>query len=175
MVKKFFVGDCVTININENNGKFNKEILYSDVVVLSKNYNLKTYNVLVNFKGNLTKKKDIYFLSGELSANLKLFCDSCLEVVDFNLLININEKFSQSINDKEDVFYIINSSISLKEPLISNIYLNIPLKCICKDGCKGLCKYCGTNLNIDSCNCSVNDSIDSRFVGLLDMFNNEEV
>ncbi len=46
-----------------------------------------------------------------------------------------------------------NFFLDLKGLLWERLLLNIPQKILCGDDCKGLCPICGTNLNVDSCNC----------------------
>jgi len=41
----------------------------------------------------------------------------------------------------------------------------LPMKPLCKQDCKGLCSQCGVNLNIETCQCSVQWE-DPRLAGL---------
>jgi uncharacterized protein len=43
----------------------------------------------------------------------------------------------------------VDISAIVKEMLV----LEIPLRYLCQDSCKGLCPRCGQNLNVKSCSC----------------------
>ena len=43
--------------------------------------------------------------------------------------------------------------INLAELLEEQVYLGLPLKPLCRADCRGLCSRCGTNLNVEACEC----------------------
>ena len=49
--------------------------------------------------------------------------------------------------------------------LAEQVMLQIPIKVLCTDACKGLCAHCGMNLNTASCGCHT-DFIDERLAVL---------
>ena len=52
------------------------------------------------------------------------------------------------------------------DPLIyEQIVLQIPIKVLCTEDCRGLCPDCGTNLNLEACNCA-SDRVDERLAVL---------
>ena len=60
--------------------------------------------------------------------------------------------------------------------LVDNeILLNWPMKILCTESCKGICKVCGKNLNDGDCGCD--DFVpDPRMAAIKDIFNaNKEV
>lgn len=72
------------------------------------------------------------------------FCARCLDPLE--------GKLSQEIN----LDYPINPStecIEMDEDIRQEIILNLPLRVLCKDDCKGICYKCGANLNIEACKC----------------------
>ncbi len=56
---------------------------------------------------------------------------------------------SVELTDLENVFYYDSRDefIDLEERVIEAIVIEVPLKVLCKEDCKGLCPYCGINLN----------------------------
>ena len=102
-------------------------------------------------------------VDGVLSARLILRCDRCLETyetdvtTDFRIYVSMipfkgEAEVELSGNDLnidfiEDNF--LDSDQIIKEQLI----LNLPMKTLCNDDCKGLCPLCGCNLNIARCSC----------------------
>ena len=51
------------------------------------------------------------------------------------------------------------------------ILVNWPMKTLCTEACKGICKKCGTNLNHSSCTCDTVE-LDPRMAKIRDIFNN---
>ena len=44
-------------------------------------------------------------------------------------------------------------TLELDDVVISDIFLSLPSKNLCRDDCKGLCQICGQNLNNGECSC----------------------
>ena len=107
-------------------------------------------------------------IKGTVSAFLEKECDRCLEIfekefqADFELLLSTSVSGQQY--DTGDVISITSdmSEIDIYPFVKEAIVLNLPMKVICKDDCKGLCEHCGTNLNKESCKCKENE-IDPRW------------
>jgi uncharacterized protein len=109
--------------------------------------------------------KDIR-LNGELQTNLELPCARCLEPVaqkvnrEFDLLYRPlgadagREELSVTGAEAE-VGYYQGEGLLLEDTLREQILLAIPLKVICREGCKGLCPHCGKNLNLEQCSCEI--------------------
>ena len=53
-----------------------------------------------------------------------------------------------------DVEYYEEETIDLDPIILEQIVLQIPMRVVCRETCRGLCPQCGTNLNISSCTCS---------------------
>ena len=49
--------------------------------------------------------------------------------------------------------------------IFEQIMLQIPIKLLCTDTCKGLCPHCGMNMNVDVCSCQTK-SFDERLAAL---------
>ena len=79
-------------------------------------------------------------------------------------------------NDSEDNDdYIISNDgyIDADEALTEQILLELPLKHLCKEDCKGLCPKCGTDLNKSTCNCETKEP-DPRFDVLRKLLENKK-
>ncbi len=62
---------------------------------------------------------------------------------------------------EEDEYVIEEGSIDLGILVNDAILLGLPIKRLCEEECRGLCQYCGKNLNRGDCTCTV-ESIDPR-------------
>jgi uncharacterized protein len=103
-------------------------------------------------------------IKGGLSTRLELPCARCLEQVmldvqrDFELLYRPlgvdagKEELSVTAAEAE-VSYYEGEGVLLEDVLREQVLLEVPLKAICKEDCKGLCAHCGKNLNNGQCSC----------------------
>ena len=61
--------------------------------------------------------------------------------------------------------YYAGEIIDLVPLITEQIILQVPMKALCGETCRGLCPRCGVNLNLASCNCR-NEDIDPRLAVL---------
>jgi uncharacterized protein len=109
--------------------------------------------------------KDIR-LKGELSGSLEIACARCLAPVvqdverEFDLLYRPlgadagQEELSFSGSEAE-IGYYQGPGLLLEDTLREQVLLAVPLKAICREDCKGLCRQCGADLNLAQCSCQV--------------------
>jgi len=82
---------------------------------------------------------------------------------EYSLLYTEDPAFQDLEND-EDMRFIPSDTgeISLDDDIRQILLLQIPIKVLCSEDCRGICPHCGANLNTESCNCK-NEHIDSRW------------
>lgn len=97
----------------------------------------------IKVKAHIEKEKDIVTVSCDIKADEKRVCSRCLD--EFAFLFEKKENFIYSLNGK----HIIELNDNIKDTII----LDYPIKQLCKPDCKGLCFYCGKNLNEGLCDC----------------------
>lgn len=115
-------------------------------------------------------------VEGEAKLSLLIPCNRCLENVEtwFELKISQDLDFTQDSNEriKElDEIKIDGYNLDVDLLVYNEILINFPMKVLCDEDCKGICKVCGTNLNKSSCNCDTAAS-DPRMSVIRDIFNN---
>ncbi|MFW5872616.1 MAG: YceD family protein, partial [bacterium] len=86
----------------------------------------------------------------------------CLEKFEYNFNIDIEKELNKL--DIKDI-----KEVDIRQILKSNIFLDLPIKPLCSEDCKGLCPQCGQNLNKGDCNCE-RDIIDPRLAKLEKFF-----
>ena len=67
--------------------------------------------------------------------------------------------------DDLDVGFYSGDQFDLKEVILEQMLIDIPMNPICKEDCKGLCDRCGADLNQEECTCD-KDPVDPRFQAL---------
>jgi len=112
-------------------------------------------------------------LNGKVAALIAIKCDRCLE--EYNQEIDTSFFYelvpSQSI-DKEkeialgsedmEVSFYDGAKIQIGDIFREQILLQIPMRHVCKEDCKGICPGCGANLNREECRCQ-KETLDNPF------------
>ncbi|MGB8455013.1 MAG: DUF177 domain-containing protein [Anaerocolumna sp.] len=116
-------------------------------------------------------------ICGEAKLSLLIPCNRCLEDVEswFELKISQDLDFNQESEDRikelDEKNYISGYNLDVDLLVYNEMLMDFPMKVLCDEDCKGICKVCGTNLNKGSCNCDNTDS-DPRMSVIRDIFNN---
>ncbi|OPX44242.1 hypothetical protein CLHUN_17960 [Ruminiclostridium hungatei] len=138
---------------------------------------LREYDTSVEFKpsfkfaGRIVNLGGLLKLSGDLHFEFNANCLRCLKQVDTVSDIQVEENFVEvSKSDDVDAYTFEGNVVDIDKPLIDNIILALPMKTICSDDCKGLCRVCGTDLNLKNCNCDEREIVDPRMEILKDYF-----
>jgi uncharacterized protein len=116
-------------------------------------------------------------LTAKLEAAVELACSRCTEPIEVRLtpsfrltLIPEAAEFAAGearIEDEDaSLFSTREGKADLSQIAAEQIYLELPLKPVCSEGCKGLCPRCGANRNRTDCGC-VDESVDPRLAPLL--------
>lgn len=115
-------------------------------------------------------------ISGETDVKIAIPCDRCLEEVsvDIHLVIDrkylLGERLLEEDSDAEDTDYMTGSNLDVDKLVYDEILVNWPMKVLCREDCKGICKKCGTNLNYKTCSCDRTEP-DPRMAAIQDVFN----
>ena len=106
-------------------------------------------------------------VKGDLRAEIKLICSRCLKEFNGKLTVPVDVVYHpvEELKDEAHLNEGKSEELDLLGLVKEQVELNIPMKPLCDDACKGICPKCGTDLNIRSCTCSVKD-IDPRFESL---------
>ncbi len=106
-------------------------------------------------KGSVKNQTGIVSLTAEVSFLIDALCDRCAAPVKEENTIDISHILVSQLNDSDnDNFFLIDSMhFNLDELIREDILLSLPTKILCRDDCKGLCPYCGANLNEKQCGC----------------------
>lgn len=123
----------------------------------------------IDFTGEAVYQREVIYLSLNLSAEIERQCSRCLK--SFTVPVNKMERLelreesaSHSMKlDREEFTYSGDSSeIELLPYLKSLIISALNPKPLCREDCRGICPYCGKDLNEGSCNCQEEKVTDTR-------------
>jgi len=123
----------------------------------------------------ITKTSGTVFIRGKIDAIININCSRCLEeaklplAADFTYTLIPDKpelKEDMELTQEElEISHYHGDFIDLAPIICEQIILQIPIKALCSEQCKGLCPQCGTNLNYDKCACP-SSCMDSRMAVL---------
>ncbi len=104
------------------------------------------------------------FVDGEISGRIWAVCDRCAESFSHGVesrfaLILVpmpTEPLAGEIELSEEdmlVEFLTEEEVEIDHLVREQVYLSLPVKFLCHEGCKGLCPACGANLNRETCRC----------------------
>ncbi len=115
----------------------------------------------------VTREYENIRVVGRVSVPLELSCSRCLadysSFIDTNFTIFFRKETAVTASVEEELelgeIDLLSSSFSgdeidLTHEIEEQIAMEVPLKPLCSDSCKGLCHECGIDLNTSGCSCS---------------------
>ena len=119
-------------------------------------------------------------VEGNLDVTLTIPCDRCLQSVNVPLTVAFTHQvFSpekeDAASEEEEQNFISGYELDTDALINNEILINMPVKVLCREDCKGICPVCGRNLNEGECGCD-RFVPDPRMAAIKDIFNaNKEV
>ena len=136
-----------------------KEIAYEPNTV---NVGGVAYDILFKTPVVLTLKnvgKGKALVTAKTSFEFELACDRCLKPVKHTMEIDtqqevISPDYADEIDeDAEQTVFMEGYQLNVDDLIYSDIVLNWPMKILCREDCKGICRICGKDLNTGECGC----------------------
>ncbi len=126
-------------------------------------------------------------VEGDVELVFETNCDRCLAEVPMTLTLEFEREVAspdaetdslvdQGDREEDDELEFMEGYQLNVETFVHNeILLDWPMKILCRYDCKGICKVCGKNLNLEECGCDTFVP-DPRMAAIQDIFNaNKEV
>ena len=134
-------------------------------------------NVDIAVSGSLTRVGDDVYLKGKVMTDVVASCSRCLDKLSCPIDSDLKSHFvspDRYISAREvelhasdiDTEVYENQQIDLTQSVRDGILLAVPVICLCKENCKGICSQCGKNLNQGLCKCSNESFVDPRLEAL---------
>ncbi len=110
---------------------------------------------------------DHYRVQGNVTVPVQLICSRCLSGFDYLISSDFVIFFSEGSVAKEDEDEVelgeldlvssvfSGTEIDLMPEISEQIILDIPIKPLCSETCRGLCPSCGSDLNKATCDCVI--------------------
>jgi uncharacterized protein len=120
---------------------------------------------------SVRRLKETVFIEGGVTASAEAPCCRCLETARMPLQAAFKYTFSPApsepmeeveLNAEDlELAYYEEDTIDLDRVIFEQIMLQMPIKPLCRETCKGLCPHCGINLNLACCHCEA-ETFDER-------------
>ena len=125
----------------------------------------------------LEKKESRVILDCTFKVVVELVCDRCLEefedllestfTVDFEFVdqdkCNVEDLDYHCRDSELDTIVLDKPEIDIVQVVSQQVLLALPMKKLCSQNCKGLCRRCGANLNNEQERCKCSLEVESPF------------
>lgn len=121
-------------------------------------------------QGTLSDYSGVLQFQAEITLTYTTVCDRCLKPLIRELTVRLDRPVSKEADEdsEEETVYAENDVIDLSLLCYEGLCEHLPYKHLCSEDCKGLCPYCGTDLNEAACPCKAPP--DPRLAGLAEFF-----
>ena len=118
------------------------------------------------------------YTKAQFSTSLVVECRRCIESLETEIIADVElqflqvdapEKMDPRLVDAGERHYT-GEVIDLSEDARQGLVLEIPAWPLCSESCNGLCASCGTNLNINECDCHTPAESSSPFSALSELW-----
>lgn len=123
----------------------------------------------VVLKGTLARVRRGFDLDATLTGRVTLTCVRCLESFEYPLVFPFHLMFVEGERPEAgetqvqagdcDLYAHANGKVDLSAVAREQLYLQLPLKPVCRESCRGLCPACGEDLNHGTCRCSAQSNV----------------
>ena len=79
-------------------------------------------------------------------------------------------RFANEGGRMEEMDFMAGTSLDVDQLIFGEILVSWPMKVLCREDCKGICKKCGANMNLAGCQCPKAE-LDPRMAAIQDIFN----
>lgn len=120
------------------------------------------------------RENKLLLISGSVDIEVGIPCGRCLEEVPTQICFDIDKELKVENGvvvdeEMEETDYLIGFELDVDKLVYAEILVNWPMKVLCKEDCKGICKVCGMNLNKGTCDCQRTE-LDPRMAAIQDIF-----
>lgn len=108
----------------------------------------------------IVKSASLYSIKGSACGSARLMCARCLTEFETELsapleLVVQRKKTIPDEGASDETKFIASDtdSVDLTDEVRDALLLALPIKPLCSEDCRGLCPFCGRNLNEGACTC----------------------
>ncbi len=138
-----------------NNIGFQVPVDYSMDMSDESFYAGKPFEKKVKISGEVKNRAGIVSVEAVADVEVCTECDRCADAVVRNFTFPVSHTLVTSLNDEDndELILVEDMHFDLDALIREDILLSLPGKILCSEECKGVCQYCGENLNFSQCSC----------------------
>lgn len=131
----------------------------------------------VNVRGEYVGAEESVSVTGDVAAKVLTRCSLCLADVEYPIETRLNAVFLRQVpQDDPDIYPMEGYLADIDKAVSDALLLELPIRVLCREDCKGLCPVCGVNRNVERCICQEGGEMLNPFSALSEMLSkNEEV
>jgi uncharacterized protein len=129
----------------------------------------------IAWRGRIAWADPSYHLRARARYDQTLRCDRCLREytapAESELELAVLDEPEAGEGERElsaedlGVVYAEGGVLDTRPLLVEQLQLNVPMRPLCREDCRGLCPVCGANRNLERCECK-DESVDPRWAAL---------
>lgn len=114
-------------------------------------------------------------VTGTVSLHLEIPCDRCLKPVDCPFELSLEREIDTNATDEERIAdldeqaFVQGYLLDVDRLVYDELIVNMPMKVLCREDCKGVCPRCGADRNLGDCGCDLTE-LDPRMSVIRDLF-----
>ncbi len=127
----------------------------------------------VKLSGEISNKASLVRLCAQIEFEFSSPCDRCGKQTEHNHKVCVDKALATAIEgeDSDTILLVPDMKLDLDDFIYTETVVNLPMKHLCKEDCKGVCSKCGKDLNEGKCDCPEKE-IDPRLAVLAQLLNN---
>jgi uncharacterized protein len=127
----------------------------------------------------------VFLLRGLINTRIYRACGRCLKMVDQSVEVKFELAYvhrndleeigiqSEPGEDPEGYEVFEDKPVDMRDIVLENLLMSIPMSFVCQAECRGWCPQCGKDLNQEECECRP-DSIDPRLAVLQELLKTKQ-
>lgn len=133
-----------------------------------------TFTKPVRFDVTLTNTAAGVVAFGKVRGDVVTECSRCLEQFEMSLEGDVEAFFvgpehADEMPEEQEVEPIRENKVDIGPTVLASLVVEAPFAPLCAEECKGICPTCGTNRNVEECDCPP-EEVESPFAALKDLF-----
>ena len=159
--------------IKKENGKLSisAEFVMPEISFMGEEFD---FSAPLKVEGTITNNSKSLELSAAVTGSASVHCARCGKPFEAEISFPIKETLmreGEEVPEDEDIIVYSGKEIELDDVIVKNFLMNVSVKYLCREDCKGICPVCGADLNEVTCDCG-KDDIDPRWEKLAEIMKN---
>jgi uncharacterized protein len=122
-----------------------------------------------------TRVRKGILVEGQVETRVQVECVRCLEPFFVDQTLEIEETIGLVGQQDPEIKYRVDEEgwFEVAPLLREQAWVALPMKPVCRPDCRGFCAQCGTNLNLEECDCS-QERINPQFAALASLLDEDQ-